>query len=162
MKDNLRTVFLDKDNHFVIFNGWTVSVSAGSVHAQLLGSIPIEKADVSIHKENPCILHSAAIFKKEILRETLFPVEENIYNFQKTFLSTAHELVPEADNKFYYLFLLDEEDNISFSSTFDVLVDGLAEDPYHSEKYTRIVYVSLPYDAPLILDSKNTICVSPF
>jgi hypothetical protein len=163
MKSNLRTVSFDNDNKLNIFNGWTVSTSSDAVFVHLLGSMPRENADVSIREKNPDILHSASVltFTEEIIKEEYFPFEDSMYDSQ-SILVTFHKIEPKADNNFYYRFLLGERKDISFSSTFDVLIDNWIEDPYYSERYSRMVYACLPYEAPLILDTRSTICVSPF
>lgn len=162
MKNNLRTVSLCAGNKLAISHGWCVFPSKDTIHIDLLNPLPRKTADVSINKTTPSILHSASIIEKSHTVTTTFKHEDDQYPTTKTTITQVLQIKPQPDNNIYYRVFLGERKDISFSSAFDVLIDGWIEDPYRSEKYIRVAYVRLHYDAPLILDSKNTICISPF
>ncbi len=72
------------------------------------------------------------------------------------------KFLPIPDDRYYYQFLLSEDDDIGFSKDFDIIIDSCFENVVHSEQYIRTVYAATVSTAPLILDSQNRVCISPF
>lgn len=162
MRNNLRTVVLEHGDSLRTFEGWCVFLTEQNIFIDLIGYLPLAGADISIKKNSPSILHTGSLFKKSYVHEVSPTKESDIYPVPRLITREKIEISPNSDDNFYYLFNFDQHENFSFSSAFDVLISGLVEKPNHSEKYDLLVYASLPFDVPLMIDSHNTICVSPF
>ena len=156
---NLKTAVLTPDRTFKVSDGWYVMRSEESVFPILLNSIPLHEADLSAAK-NPSYLLSGSLSTK-IVECTLPPSEDDFFAKEETIYRKHVTLSPRSDDLFYYRFFLGKDDKISFSSDFTVILDDWAEENYHADHYVRIVYASLPLDAPLTIDSNNKICISP-
>ena len=160
LKANLKTVYL-QNNELHFLEGWFGYVSDNTFYLHPLRPIPVELAHIKTSATGNHYLMSGS-FQKETITKKMFPAEDSTRTEAYDVIETTANLQPEVDNNFYYQFLLNDRDDISFSSDFDVLVDELVENPYHSEQYNRVVFASLPKHVPLLLDPENVICVSPF
>lgn len=160
MKNNLKTVTLE-NNDFKFLEGWFASIQNNTLHVQLFNPIPVENINTRTTSEKITYLLSGSISRKYIERKFL-PPEDSDSDKEETAIETILLLHPESDGNFYYKFILDNRDDISFSTDFDVLLDELIENPYLSEQYIRVVFAKLPKDVPLILDSEKVVCISPF
>ena len=157
---NLKTVVLTPDRNLKVSNGWYVTSGEEFVHTILLNSIPLHEADVSSSPNHPTYLLSGSLSTK-IVECILPPSEDDFFAKEETIYRKHVTLSPRSDDMFYYRFFLGKDDKISFSSDFTVILDDWAEENYHADQYVRIVYASLHEDAPLMIDSNNTICISP-
>ena len=182
MKCNLRTVSLLDDYNFSIFPGWYVTVSSETVFLHKLGSIPLKESNLKNPLHAPFYLLSASIITEEVEEDIPISTENEIIYQEVDHTREKVPVIkvqPEPDDNFYYRFFLDDED-ISFSSDFKVIKDIWTETYNFSrsshlipnkssflhlpppKRDVRMIYVSLPSDVPFIIDSKKTICISPF
>ena len=179
MKCNLRTVSLLDDYNFSIFPGWYVTVSSETVFVHKLGETHLRKANLKNPLHAPFYLLSASIITEEVEKDVPISTEtEIIYQAVDSKKETFPiiKIKPEPDDNFYYRFFLDDED-ISFSSDFKVIKDTWTEIYTFShlipkvssslhlsppKRDVRMIYASLPSDVPFLIDSKKTICISPF
>lgn len=160
MKINLKTAYLE-NNEIHFLDGWFGCVSDSTFYLHPLNSVSIDNAHIKTSETGNHYLMSAS-FKRETITKKILPSEDSFHNEEYEVTYKIVKLLPEADNSFYYQFLLNDRQDITFSSDFDVLVDELVENPYHSEQYNRKVFVRLPKEVPLLLDPENVVCVSPF
>ena len=154
---NLKTAVLTPEHTIKVSDGWYVLRNENTVYAFLLNSIPLHEAELSAVK-NPAYLLSGSLSTK-IVESTLPPAEDSAYTTEKIIHHKVVTLSPHEDDMFYYRFLLGNDDKISFSSNFTIILDDWVEDI--SGRYVRVVYASLGNDVPLMLDNHDKICVSP-
>ena len=158
MRNNLKTAFISNQNQLSTIPGWYVMRTRDTIFSYLLNPIPAKKANVFKNKKSASYLLSGSLSVKEV-EEHLPPSAEEPLSTEKIIMRKEVTLSPSPDDLYYYRFFLDVEDNISFSSDINILLDDQIEDHFQSEKYVRIVYASLPLELPLILKD-NQICVS--
>lgn len=166
-KSNLKTVSLSTDGSLSIFYGWFVTVSNGTVYLPRLGStLPLNQANIKKIKNHPYYLHSASITKEISEEEIPVSLEETIlYEDSPRTVKVPvvqFKVSPSPDDNVYFCFYLNSDEEITFSSTFNVLKEEWVESLSSSDEYVRVVYASLPFDAPIIIDNRKVICVSPF
>ena len=170
---NLRTVSFEKTSILTysikVVNGWAVfSCTKSSFSLPAFGEVVADSDNAFLYLLT--LKKSPRIFQGSFIKETIMVPEYDEYlggrepdkptgNYIPTQIAN---FLPVQDNKYYYQFLLGEKNDISFSKDFDIIFDGCAEDPFHSERYLRYVYAALPLDVPLIMDSSNCVCISPF
>jgi len=162
VKNNLKNVYLSPKDELVYFNGWPVFASNDYIYIEHLNPLSRKHANCTFKKNHMPILHSASIHRDEL---TYSPpaLEDDLYNTPRPPVTAQLlKITPQPDDKIYYRFYLGNREDISFSSAFDIILDKWVEDPYLSENYSRLVYASLSEDVPIILDSRNVICISPF
>jgi len=68
----------------------------------------------------------------------------------------------EPDGYQYFMVISDEK--MSFSKDFEILFEDWFEDMWFHSEYAHITYARTPgvVAIPVILDSSNTLCISPF
>jgi len=164
MTPNLRTVYLKGSKELVVFDGWFVTTAKDTVFVDILGTLNLSEANLFKKKSGLNYLLSASITKK-VVWEVVPPSEDDIVYLDSPPQKKSRVILnlgAKPDDKYYYRFLLPtDEKDISFSPSFTILKSEIVED-YEPDKYIRILYASLPVKAPIALDSRKTICISPF
>lgn len=164
MIENLRTVSLVNDHNLVIIPGWHVTVSSDNVFVNKLGSIPRKSANLKYNPPHPYYLMSASLRKEQVVKDVPISTENEVIYKEKTRKEplTILSIAPQPDNKFYYCFFLNDDEEISFSPEFSVYKDEWEKSIRAPHRYVRMVYASLPVDVPLVVDNRKVICISPF
>jgi len=151
---NLKTVCITP---LTVFDGWYCPTPDVDIHVDGLGHLA-SSAHIRKVRDAYYLLMAASVVREKVIARTLIP-EDDLYGVSKEFETERIKLQAEPDDKTYYRIFLQKDESIS--KDFDILLDSEVEDPYHAEKYERVIYASLPKDLPLVLDSRGTLCVSP-
>lgn len=165
MKGNLRTVFFDSNGKLKTIHGWNANFGNNSLSLPILGQCPIKGVDFSKpNRLSPCFVKSGSLKTIEVeSRVPVYSEELECYTGEyRTVKGMRWAFNPIPDDNFYYLFILRENEPMSFSPDIKFMVSDRLESYQHSEKYDFFAYVSFPNDVPFILDTHNNICVSPF
>ena len=154
---NLKTIIFTP-TAISIFNGWYVTANTrGNFVVHGLGVVN-KPATIETNLDGAKYLQTMSIKLKDVVY-SVQPEEDSPYDTPVDVPVTELELLPTPDEKTYYRIFLNED--ASLSPDFEIFVDTKVEDPYHSEKYNRVVYAALPSDLPLERDNSGTLCVSP-